>query len=133
MGLMLPSGNDCANVLAENLGALLFFDKMGEKNMLNGLKSIDLSEDYSNIRLYVDTFVRYMNNIAKEFGMKNTLFTNPHGLSIREQFSTAEDMATLSMQLLNMDLAEKFIETRQYEAKIKICNNSQITIRNALW
>ena len=28
-GLMLPSGNDCANVLAENLGALLFFDKMG--------------------------------------------------------------------------------------------------------
>jgi hypothetical protein len=48
-----------------------------------GLKSIDLSEDYSNIRLYMDTFVRYMNNIAKEFGMKNTLFTNPHGLSIR--------------------------------------------------
>lgn len=82
-GLMLPSGNDCANVLAENLGALLFFDKMGEKNMLNGLKSIDLSEDYSNIRLYTDTFVRFMNSIARELNMKNTLFSNPHGLSGR--------------------------------------------------
>jgi D-alanyl-D-alanine carboxypeptidase (penicillin-binding protein 5/6) len=40
MGLMLPSGNDCANVLAENLGALLFFDKMGEKNMLSGISTL---------------------------------------------------------------------------------------------
>lgn len=40
MGLMLPSGNDSANVLAENLGALLFFDKMGEKNMLSGIRSL---------------------------------------------------------------------------------------------
>ena len=28
-GLMLPSGNDAAMVLAENLGAVLFFDKTG--------------------------------------------------------------------------------------------------------
>jgi D-alanyl-D-alanine carboxypeptidase len=28
-GLMLPSGNDAANVLAENLGAILYFDKIG--------------------------------------------------------------------------------------------------------
>jgi D-alanyl-D-alanine carboxypeptidase len=93
---MLPSGNDCANVLAENLGALLFFDKMGEKSMLNGtelcdlgLKSIDLSEDYSNIKLYMDTFLRYMNSIARELNMRNTLFSNPHGLSGREHYSTA--------------------------------------------
>ena len=28
-GLMLPSGNDAAMVLAQNLGAVLFFDKTG--------------------------------------------------------------------------------------------------------
>jgi D-alanyl-D-alanine carboxypeptidase (penicillin-binding protein 5/6) len=30
-GLMLPSGNDAALVLAENLGAVLYFDKTGNK------------------------------------------------------------------------------------------------------
>jgi D-alanyl-D-alanine carboxypeptidase (penicillin-binding protein 5/6) len=132
-GLMLPSGNDCANVIAENLGALLFFDKMGEKNMLNGLKSIDLSEDYSNIRLYTDTFVRYMNSIARELNMRSTLFSNPHGLSGREHYSSAEDMALLSAHLLNVSLVEQFIECRSHEAKIKISNNNQITIRSAVW
>lgn len=52
-GLMLPSGNDSALVLAENLGAVLYFDKVGNKelikcNILNNnleVKSIDLTED----------------------------------------------------------------------------------------
>ena len=30
-GLMLPSGNDASLVLAENLGAVLYFDKSGNK------------------------------------------------------------------------------------------------------
>jgi D-alanyl-D-alanine carboxypeptidase len=29
-GMMLPSGNDSATVLAENLGAILFFKNAGE-------------------------------------------------------------------------------------------------------
>jgi D-alanyl-D-alanine carboxypeptidase (penicillin-binding protein 5/6) len=28
-GMMLPSGNDAANLLAENLGAILYFDSRG--------------------------------------------------------------------------------------------------------
>ena len=52
-GLMLPSGNDAAMVLAENLGAVLFFDKTGEKSLISGthlfikieIRSIDLTED----------------------------------------------------------------------------------------
>ena len=35
-GLMLPSGNDAATVLCENLGAVLYFDKMGNKAMIEG-------------------------------------------------------------------------------------------------
>ena len=33
-GLMLPSGNDAALVLSENLGAVLYFDKVGNKSMI---------------------------------------------------------------------------------------------------
>ena len=35
-GLMLPSGNDAALVLAENMGAVLYFDRMGEHKMVEG-------------------------------------------------------------------------------------------------
>jgi len=33
-GLMLPSGNDAAVVLAENIGAVLYFDKSGNKSLI---------------------------------------------------------------------------------------------------
>jgi D-alanyl-D-alanine carboxypeptidase len=33
-GLMLPSGNDSAAVLAENIGAVLYFDKVGNKSLI---------------------------------------------------------------------------------------------------
>lgn len=35
-GLMLPSGNDAAIVLAENIGAVLYFDKAGSQHMIEG-------------------------------------------------------------------------------------------------
>ena len=60
-GLMLPSGNDAATVLCENLGAVLYFDKMGNKDLVSGslmaiqveIRSIDLTEDYDSIRHYM--------------------------------------------------------------------------------
>lgn len=33
-GLMLPSGNDAAIVLAENLGAVIYFDKAGNQSLI---------------------------------------------------------------------------------------------------
>lgn len=33
-GLMLPSGNDAATSLAENLGAVIYFDKAGNKSLI---------------------------------------------------------------------------------------------------
>lgn len=35
-GMMLPSGNDAANVLAENLGACIYYDRLGESHLLVG-------------------------------------------------------------------------------------------------
>lgn len=35
-GLMLPSGNDAAMVLAENIGAVIYFDKAGDHSLIEG-------------------------------------------------------------------------------------------------
>lgn len=75
---MLPSGNDAALVLAENLGACVYYDRLGEAHLLVGnslvikvdLKSLDLTEDTWNIKIYMEQFVKIMNNVSKEIGMK---------------------------------------------------------------
>jgi D-alanyl-D-alanine carboxypeptidase len=33
-GMMLPSGNDAATVLAEKLGAVIYFDKSGNQTLI---------------------------------------------------------------------------------------------------
>ena len=37
---MLPSGNDAAAVLAENLGAVLYFDRNGNQSLISCNKKI---------------------------------------------------------------------------------------------
>ena len=44
------------------------------------LKSLDLTEDTFNAKLYVEQFVKIMNQTGKEIGMKETNYINPHGL-----------------------------------------------------
>jgi serine-type D-Ala-D-Ala carboxypeptidase (penicillin-binding protein 5/6) len=66
-GLMLRSGNDTAEAIAEYVGGSL------------------------------DGFVYLMNSKAKEIGMANTNFANPHGLdNFENHYSTAYDMALLT-------------------------------------
>lgn len=67
-GLMLPSGNDAAVAIAQNVAG---------------------SED---------AFVGQMNARAKELGLKNTKFINASGLDVdeEEQYTTAYDLATLT-------------------------------------
>ncbi|WP_432767232.1 D-alanyl-D-alanine carboxypeptidase family protein [Rossellomorea marisflavi] len=66
-GLMLRSGNDAAVTIADYVGGSL------------------------------DGFVYMMNEKAREIGMENTHFSNPHGLDDHEDhYSTARDMAILT-------------------------------------
>lgn len=44
-------------------------------------------------------FVRMMNEHAARIGMKDTHFTNPHGLHDTGQYTTARDMAVLAMAI----------------------------------
>ncbi len=81
-GLLLQSGNDAAEALANFVG--------------NG----DTSR-----------FVEMMNEEAKKIGMHDTNFKNPSGLPDEEHYSTAYDMAKLTAFALGMDAFSEIVST----------------------
>ncbi|HHW06150.1 MAG TPA: D-alanyl-D-alanine carboxypeptidase [Clostridia bacterium] len=59
----------------------------------------------------VSAFADQMNAKAKELGMENTHFVNPHGLGDPDHYSTAKDLATLARHYLL-----RFPEMLQYHS-----------------
>jgi D-alanyl-D-alanine carboxypeptidase (penicillin-binding protein 5/6) len=59
--------------------------------------SVALAEHFGG---NVETFVRRMNAKARQLGMKDTHFVNPHGLPNRKQKTTARDIYVLSSEYL---------------------------------
>ena len=87
-GLMLRSGNDASVVIAKEVAG---------------------SEE---------EFVKMMNEKAKEIGMTNTTFSNPHGLDEEtKNYSTARDMAILSRYAYKNKTYRKIIGTEEYRVK----------------
>lgn len=52
----------------------------------------------------VEGFTKMMNDKAKELGMKNTNFTNSHGLSDPELYTTAYDISLMARELVKYPL-----------------------------
>ena len=46
-----------------------------------------------------ENFVKMMNDKAKELGLKDTSFKNPHGLDTANHYSSAHDMAMIALEL----------------------------------
>ena len=64
-----------------------------------------------------EMFVKMMNDKAKELGLKNTNFKNPHGLDAANHYSTAYDMAMIAKELIKY---EKVLEyTSIYETYLR--------------
>lgn len=64
-----------------------------------------------------EMFVKMMNDKAKELGLKNTNFKNPHGLDAANHYSTAYDMAIIAKELIKH---EKVLEyTSIYETYLR--------------
>ncbi|HVL74416.1 MAG TPA: D-alanyl-D-alanine carboxypeptidase family protein [Noviherbaspirillum sp.] len=70
-GLIVQSGNDAAIALAEAVAGT------------------------------EEAFVQLMNREAERMGLKSTRFSNPHGLTSNDTYSTAQDLATLAHRLIN--------------------------------
>ncbi len=73
IALMLASGNDCAEALAEHVGGT------------------------------TEGFVKMMNKRAKELGCTNTNFVNPSGLYDKNHYTTAKDLALILRELIKYD------------------------------
>ena len=66
----------------------------------------------------IDNFVKLMNLEAKELGMNNTIFNNPHGLDEFDEgnISCAYDMVILLSELLNNPLFLKIENIKKYNS-----------------
>ncbi|MCR5341476.1 MAG: serine hydrolase [Saccharofermentans sp.] len=102
-GLMLPSGNDAANVLAEGCVEAFFnkFPADGEAVNKDGVNSKyitdtlrDTKENILNTRK-IEAFAALMNLRAEKIGCKGTHFTNACGLHDDNHYITAQDMCTI--------------------------------------
>lgn len=83
-GLLLPSGSDAANVLAEAVSG----------NIMN--------------------FVELMNKKLKEIGCENSHFMNPHGFHDKNHYSTAYDMALIMKYASKNEIFRNICETKSY-------------------
>lgn len=77
-GVAVASGNDAAVALAEKIAG---------------------SEE---------VFVTMMNKRAKELGLTNTNFKNPHGLDTANHYSTAKDMSIIARELIKHEKVLEF-------------------------
>ena len=65
-----------------------------------------------------DEFINKMNSKAKELGMNNTIFSNPHGLDDEtKNYSSAYDMAILSKYAYKNKEYIKIVSTKKYLTK----------------
>ena len=80
-GIAIASANDAAVALAETVGGSL------------------------------DNFVNMMNEKAKDLGLNNTTFKNPHGLDTEGHLSTAHDMAIMARELIKHNKILEFTST----------------------
>jgi D-alanyl-D-alanine carboxypeptidase (penicillin-binding protein 5/6) len=83
-GLMLVSGNDAANVIAESVAGS------------------------------VPKFMEMVNEYLQSIGCQNTQFRNPHGLNHPDHWSTAYDMALIAKRSLQIPKFRKLVSTLTY-------------------
>ncbi len=86
-GLMLQSGNDAANVLAQHISGS-----------------------------YID-FCATMNSTMQKIGANDSNFVNPHGLDNKEHYSTAKDLAIITSYALKNDTFKEIVSSKSYEIK----------------
>ncbi len=82
--LLVPSGNDAANALAEHIAG------------------------------NIPAFANMMNEKAKQLGCQNTYFTNPNGVHDANMHTTAYDLAIMAKHAMNIDEFRTIVSTETY-------------------
>jgi len=95
-GMMLVSGNDAAVSVANHIGGS------------------------------IDGFAKMMNKKAKELGMKNTNFVNPHGLPDDNHYTTAYDFALLASYAMKNENFVKIINDKKWSMSYEGRENERV-------
>lgn len=62
----------------------------------------------------IEAFAEYMNCKAAELGLTNTHFTNPHGLSDENHYTTARELALITAAAMENEEFRKIVSTDKY-------------------
>lgn len=117
-GLMIPSGNDSATVVAAAVA------KKVEGN--NDLPYDECEKKFSEL----------MNEKAKEIGATNTNFTNPHGYHDENHYTTAKDMALIASAAMDNETIRKIAAEKSFDgngAGENLENDTTIISQNYHW
>lgn len=96
-GMMLPSGNDAATVLAAAAGRKI-------------ADNPEISPEEA-----VQTFVREMNRMAQELGFERTHFSNPDGWHTGSHYTCLNDMARIAKLALSDKTIARYMRTGEEE------------------
>lgn len=72
----------------------------------------------------VEKFADRMNQKAAELGLSDTHFENPHGLDHETHYTTAKDLATLTVAALENETFAEIVSTVRYSAPVKLENGT---------
>lgn len=97
-GIAIASGNDAVVAMAEKIGGT------------------------------EEKFVDMMNKKAKELGLKNTSFKNPHGLDAEGHYTSARDMAIMAKELIKHEKILNY--TSIYEEYLTKSDGTQLWMVN---
>lgn len=75
-----------------------------------------------------EEFVKMMNEKAKELGLEDTVFKNPHGLDEANHYSSAHDMAIIGKELVKHEKVLEF--TSIYEDYLRKGTDKEIWLTN---
>lgn len=110
-GMLLLSGNDCAEALAEHVGGS------------------------------IDDFAKLMNKRAKELGCENTNFVNPSGLYDSNHKTSAKDLALIMRELIKHPEFREISSTFSYKIPptnlhpdgINLANENKLINKNSMY
>lgn len=111
------------NVRITESGATLIGLKSGDTMTLNQalhILLINSSNDVANLIAEnvagdIESFVQMMNEEAVRLGATNTNFTNPHGLSDSNHYTTVYDMYLIFNEAIKYDVFNEIIHMQSYE------------------
>lgn len=93
-------------------------EKISVKDLLYGLMLRSGNDSAVALAIHtagnVNKFVELMNKKATDLGLKNTSFKNPHGLSAKDHYTSAYDLAIIASEAMNNNVFKEIVGSKTH-------------------